>query len=357
MGQRRRIEYLDLFRSVAILAVVAIHTTSQPVTELTLDRWLYRLSFVINSGSQFAVPSFLFLSALILTYNYEPKWNRDMRKSFFRKRLQFILVPYIIWSLFYFIYVNSIERIPLLSTDALLLFGERLISGSNYFHLYFILVIFQYYLLFPFLMSGIKRSTAFRNHLISWGIGFQIVYFLWDKYIMEVPWKGGTIFTYALFLLIGMHVGLHFEDFTEKLRKRRWILVFVTFLFLVLHLGNLWFHMVNALSFGKLNSYVYNFLYYTYISFCCLFLLDFARVLGDIKSRWIPLMSSIGAVSFGIYFLHPLIIQVWRNHWMTSNSIGYPLTVFGSGLFSLLLPWFLFNFLKRYRWSWIFTGK
>ncbi|HJV45142.1 MAG TPA: acyltransferase [Bacillota bacterium] len=357
MANRKKIDYLDVFRCVAILAVVAIHTTSQPVTQLSLDRWLYRLSYVINTGSQFAVPAFLFLSGMILTYNYEPKWNRDMMKSFFRKRLQYIIAPYFIWSFFYFLYVSMSSSVPLLSFKTWAIFIFRFLTGNNYFHLYFILVIFQFYILFPFLMNLMKRSTIFRNHLIGWAIGFQIFYFLWDHYIMQIPWKGETIFTYALFVMIGMHAGLDYDTFIEKLRKRKGILIGLTILFAVLHLGNIWLHMVNVLSFGKWNSYVYNILYYGYVSLCCLSLLYVSSVVGTMKNRMVVLLNSIGATSFGIYFMHPLIIEVWRNHWMSSNSIGYPLIIFGSGLFSLLLPWFLFLTLKKYPWGWIFTGK
>lgn len=75
VNRPRRIEYLDLYRALAIMAVVAIHATSTAVAHYpkhTLDHDVY---YFWNTFLQFAVPAFLFLSSLVLFYNYSSKVN------------------------------------------------------------------------------------------------------------------------------------------------------------------------------------------------------------------------------------------------------------------------------------------
>lgn len=59
----RRIEYLDLYRAIAIMAVVAIHATSTAVAHYPKNTFDHDLFYFWNTFLQFAVPAFLFLSS------------------------------------------------------------------------------------------------------------------------------------------------------------------------------------------------------------------------------------------------------------------------------------------------------
>lgn len=98
MGKRERITYLELLRGILIIAVVAIHTTSFSVTKLPTGSTLYPLYYIVNVGCNFAVPGFLFLSALLLFYHYDGRQLNWL--SFYKKRIKKVVVPYLFWPFF-----------------------------------------------------------------------------------------------------------------------------------------------------------------------------------------------------------------------------------------------------------------
>lgn len=102
MRQKERIPQLDIFRAIAIFAVLAIHATSRTLAE-TLGTNMFHPFLFINKFSQFAVPSFIFLSGFVLFYNYidRPLGGKTLGK-FYTRRLLYIIVPYVVFSLLYF---------------------------------------------------------------------------------------------------------------------------------------------------------------------------------------------------------------------------------------------------------------
>src|SRR5687768_16727355 len=90
-----RIDELYLVRSIAIFAVVLIHATAKPVSELERDSLSYLVYQLFNSLATFAVPVFIFLSGFVLIYNYADKpLNLKSVITFYKKRLLYIIVPY-----------------------------------------------------------------------------------------------------------------------------------------------------------------------------------------------------------------------------------------------------------------------
>ena len=174
MSSRAKKDHLELFRGLAILAVLMIHVTSYPVVMLPMHSTLYPLYHIVNTFSHFAVPAFIFLSALVMFYQYD-----DARKhnwsSFYFKRFQVIAIPYLLWSIFYYALVIHIEGKTI--GESWLSFLTHLLIGSNYAHLYFIVVIVQFYLLFP-LLHRLLYLKAVRSRLLAVGIISQLAFYL-----------------------------------------------------------------------------------------------------------------------------------------------------------------------------------
>lgn len=134
------------------LAVVMIHLTASPVTELKKDSIWYTLIFIVNKLLQFSVPAFIFLSGFKL-YNAYGNKKIDLKK-FFSDRLKKIIVPYIISVLVYFVYYYikkwvSIRNLP-----------QYILLGTLVAHFYYIIIAVQFYMIFPLLKNFFNKSAA-----------------------------------------------------------------------------------------------------------------------------------------------------------------------------------------------------
>lgn len=161
MGQKERIPQLDIFRAISIFAVMAIHATSRTLAE-TLNTPLFHLFLFINKFSQFAVPSFVFLSGFVLFYNYidRPLTGKTLGK-FYSRRLIYILVPYIVFSLLYFVlklYAGNQWSMPPQEMAAKM--AKYVLTGTAYTHLYYVIIIIQFYVLFPLLLWCLQKAAV-----------------------------------------------------------------------------------------------------------------------------------------------------------------------------------------------------
>lgn len=129
---------IDAMRSIAIFAVVLIHTTSRTLEFFQYDLNGHLITLFLNQISRFAVPSFFLISGFVLELNHHTDINYW---QYFKKRASRILVPYLAWSaLYYFLIYRS-------DPDS---FIKALLTGSASYQLYFIPSLIIFYLAFPF---------------------------------------------------------------------------------------------------------------------------------------------------------------------------------------------------------------
>lgn len=108
---------------------------------------------------------FILISGLVLSLRYDGDYSI---KTFYKKRINRILVPYLIWSVIYvtmtFILTKdiSVQRIIYM-----------LFTGSAYYHLWFFFLIFQLYLIFPFYRKLLKGRSFI---MIIFTYGLQILF-------------------------------------------------------------------------------------------------------------------------------------------------------------------------------------
>lgn len=95
---------------------------------------------------KFSVPAFIFISGLVMVYNYSHKINP---LNFYRKRWKEICIPYLLWSLIYFTYYHWNSSGGVYTGRDLL---YNLLTGSASYHLWFVILIMQWYLVFPLLV-------------------------------------------------------------------------------------------------------------------------------------------------------------------------------------------------------------
>lgn len=157
-ANKSRIAELDVLRGLAFLAVVLQHSLGYyaqagdilPAEAAALGLLLH--------FTKFAVPAFVFVTGVVLFYNYYEKLSYT---GFIKKRCRDILAPYFVWTCLYELLLNGL---PPASLVWLKQFGLKLLTGSEVYHLWFVVMIFQFYLVFPLLLGAFK---AVRDRLTS----------------------------------------------------------------------------------------------------------------------------------------------------------------------------------------------
>ena len=284
-----------MFRAIAIIAVVMIHTTPA-------GQWQVFCKPFIN----FAVATFIFLSG------YLTKTDNDNWLKFYVRRITRVLVPYIIWTVIY-----SIPDIRSAGPSALV---KNLLCANATTTLYYIFVYIQFVLLTPLL--GKMAKSPYRQ--LGWLIApLSVILF---KYIpvfgniqlgkhIELFWNDACLGWFTFYYL-GLILGNRIID--RQFNIRNLAVLYCASLLLQMAEGYLWFTVDPAGCGSQLKlSSILSSTIFMLIIYCVL-----SRSSHEPKSR---LLCSIGDYSFGIYLVHMMILKALEPLDFYS-IIPYPIT-------------------------------
>lgn len=186
----KKLDEISIFKAMAAIMVIIIHVTATPAVTLTGGIY-YDVVLFLNRFAKPSVPMFIFASGLTLYYSYRNKTFEY--GSFIKKRLKTIVVPYLIWCCIYYAYF-VITGTYTFSASFLL---KNILTGKMIYHLYFIVIIVQFYFLF-----GIVRYTVsrFNTHIVL-GISFALN-FLYIKFV-HFEYSDRAFPTYLAFFMLG----------------------------------------------------------------------------------------------------------------------------------------------------------
>jgi surface polysaccharide O-acyltransferase-like enzyme len=172
---------------------------------------------------------FFFLTAFVLCYTYGSRHGWSLT-SFWRKRYLFVGVPYLAWSLVYFLADGGAYR-PW-SAPARRLLGDVL-AGTARYHLYFLLVTMEIYAVFPLLLWLLAATRRHHALLLAASLAVQTAFTATLHYARDAaPHAPGllgawmrnpdpVVFSYQLYLVAGGIAALHLEELTAWVRAHR----------------------------------------------------------------------------------------------------------------------------------------
>jgi surface polysaccharide O-acyltransferase-like enzyme len=297
MEKRDNIPYIDSLRTIAILAVILIHTSSRVLEIAHYDLKTYYTTLYLNQFARFAVPLFIIISGFVLELNYQDKY--DIR-IFIKKRFSKTFIPYVFWSLIYLLFVYTAN------TDN---FIRVLLVGNASYQLYFIPTICILYLMFPILHKIYKLFANLPIFIIL--IFFQIQLMNQDYFIKQfsLPDPIRTLVLGFIFFIIGM-IAARKNDLIIKLaNKLRYVLLPLTFLISYKLYEN---SMAKYYFTFNINAFYSQWraevLWYTII--IALTLIAFL-----VKNNYFSLLlNRLSKYSYFVFFIHIIFIEIlWRN--------------------------------------------
>ncbi|PZD95447.1 acyltransferase [Paenibacillus sambharensis] len=344
--KKERIEEITLLRALAFMAITMQHCIAE---------YIYRPDILQPDGvmlamlyhfTRFGTPTFVFLSGVILFYNYAGR-TLDYG-SYLYKRIRDILLPFIVWTVIYWLSVSLYAGLPLGSASSLAELGRQLFQPTYGYHLWFILMIFQFYLLFPlFLKAGDKLGpwVSGAGSREGWRIGWLLAaagllygLLMWFAYYRagtltaELPdglWKWLLVHRtkwfpfYLFYFILGAVCAVRLLKFREfAVRSLVWSgLVFIG---LYVWAGYRLLQVSTDKMMLGVSTYLHPFIFVLIV--CQLMLAYGVAVLlnryGGLFKRF---MLFVGSHSFGAFLAHAFVLMLVSAPFKQSQLAGYHL--------------------------------
>lgn len=298
---RGRIEAIDIFKGLAILEVVIHHVFGMSLRYIDSESFLYNFMAILNRFFHFAVPAFLFMTAAVLSKNYQPQSFSPTK--FYIKRIFKSLLPYLIWSVIY-----AIFKIFTTQQDINLLYDIKqwsfwLFSGKSYYHLYFLFVALQFYAIMP-LLHLLWNKKPKLGKVFGVAVFSQVVVYLINNWFFRIEQPASYLFWYIIPIALGIHFGINYSSFLTFWHKYR---LFI-FGLLAWSIGTYVPMGYSEIIGIHVNPMDYNVSYFFYGAIWSIFLFGLSHSFCRFNNIFIEIIRLLGENSLQIYLLHPAIL-------------------------------------------------
>lgn len=313
---------VDLMRVIFIFGVLANHATSVIISQMVKGSGPWYALLSTHLLLHFTRMGFMFITGLVLFLNYYKKPSINYW-SFWLKRYKGSGIPYLFWNAFLLL-------ITAIATSSLGTFGSQWLGAilhGDHFYMYYILVVFQLYLIFPLLIMLFKKTVTLRNHLIVLGISFvlQLAFLFFTKYaypyISHAGWPymfvhyGNFVLSYQFYFIAGAFVSAHYETTISFLKKYQRIIFSITGL-LALGTFGLFYYNWHILKLSEhLTELVHQpyLLFYASFMVISVFLISLKYAERRSQPNWQPFAKFVAMsskISFGIYLSQSLSLMI-----------------------------------------------
>ncbi len=305
---------VDMLKGLAMVAVIVIHTNAG---YFQIDKWLgsaWTWKLIIDQVMRWCVPVFVALSGYGLAAKYQ-KATFSL-KDFYVHRVGKLLPWYIVFTtLVYFSWPHSESYL------------QALIWGTADYHLYFVPLIFQLYVIFPLVWYVVRKWPVISLALT---VGWQIAWF-WVLARWVEPVYGHNLF---------------WTDYQQYVVFFSWISYFVLGIYLATqeNLGRILkivapillvggFVWATANAYGLVHSGV-NLVLTT--RFTRIPVLVFASGVILVANYWSNILAGLpdrlkgilvvgGEVSYVVYLLHTSVLRLFAERLGWQSLLPYPL--------------------------------
>ena len=300
---KKEIKSIYFIRVFAMLMVVLVHVTA-PYTHLFSPNTIQHMSYhFLNNIVRVEAGLFIMLVGIVFFYNYQ---NRELTPKvlldYFRKRVVYILIPYIIWSIIYeadAIYYNH----KVFDLTGIL---DNILHGGSKYQLHFIFLVVQFYLFFPIMMFIVQKSAFLRKYLWAAGVVIEFVYYFVN---LEYRLTTGPFFVTIISpFLLGAWIGLHYETIKAKVTGSKTLLLGLAFLsaavpYVLIRYQNAFNTRV------PIPEELYKLIGIGFLVIGGLYFFNLSeRLVVKFSGTAIEKVKSLAYYSFGYYLLHPYVI-------------------------------------------------
>lgn len=304
--EQKRTAYLDLLRIIACIMVVGVHVSALCLEELDVTGMNFKVMNGFDCFSILGVPLFVMISGSLLL---SEKHTDNMKDLYLKKALR-LLVLYFVYFLFYntvsFMKSGTAWSFENVKQDIVL---DSLL-GKGIYHLWFLPMMISLYLITPFIKPFMQDKVKCAVFL---GLYFVLAILLPTMLKFEFPYKTivGSLyerFPNVMFIgYIGYYILGHvLHEFLPKLRMGTLAAVAVcgvVFFGIEVYTCNLYSEKTGKLSIILNDTMAVN----AFVASACIFVLC-----KHIKVKENKLLTECAKLTFGIYLLHPFVLNLFQ---------------------------------------------
>src|SRR5271163_410154 len=221
-GTRQRLDHVDAMRPIKQSAVISTHALIyfSPLSTSLLASGLLTLT-------HFSRDAFFFVSACMLTYSYRERTSVPL-VQYWKRRFMAVGLVYLVWTLIYWPIANAqnSSSFPYLRVPGSALFSRAGLHNllfnlaTGYYHLYFLLVLLEFYVVFPLVFWLIRRYPKSHLYVIVGALVWQFFFTYlvrrgWLGFVMPSKIETRLVVSYPLYLLGGVVVAFYLEAFHD----------------------------------------------------------------------------------------------------------------------------------------------
>jgi peptidoglycan/LPS O-acetylase OafA/YrhL len=355
-GTRKRLDHIDAMRPIKQAAVISTHA-------LIFFAPLATSSAVVGliMLTRFSRDAFLFVSACMLTYSYKDS-QKIALVHYSKRRFLSVGVPYLAWTVIYFFYTSltnvkgypfySLHAATVFSAAGLHYFEHILLTG--YYHLYYLIVIMEFYLLFPLMMKFVRRFSQWHTQIMVFVFVWQIAFgVLVSPHLFGFKISGVVqtrlITSYAIYLIGGMIVALHLDPIHEWIcAQARWIVSITVASALIAEVLSYYSRNSSLPAYLKTGTNIFSpaILPFNIGAILCVYLLGVFLVAPRRHRRTRAMVQSGSDNSYGVYLSQmlwiPFLLRVrnalgWHLPWQVAAPLALILVYFMGYFFTALM--------------------
>lgn len=206
-AKRPRLVHVDAMRPVKQFGVVSTHSLQTFGVAASLG---VGGTLMVTHVTRYA---FMFISAAMLVYAY-PRLDRSRLKVFWRRRLLAVVVPYLTWTVIYFLMgvvqdhgaggvLGNLEHLGFL-------------VGTGYDQLYYLVLLVEFYAVYPLILWAIRRTQRHHWTLLAVVLLVQIGLAIAEHWRLVPPWleyKYATreLWNYLIYVFAGGVMAWHYH--------------------------------------------------------------------------------------------------------------------------------------------------
>ena len=294
----KRILYIDILNIIAIIAVIALHCNT--IVHGTPKTRSWNTSLIVECICYFAVPLFCMLSGATLM-NYREKYDT---KTFFKKRIIKVVIPFIFWAIFMFVWKISTNRLDISKYKTVMDWINAFFSNKEETTYYFMFTIIGLYLTMPLF-------SLMANEKCRKGLWFTVLlFFIFNGFIpnisklLNIQYNNSlsvNIGSYTIFIILGYLLS------TQDIKKRYRILIYAGAIIGLIYRYLTTFVLSKEAGYVVKDTWGYESWYSILLASAVFLFIKNMRANEKLK-KYEKYIASIAGCSFGIYLIHQIIM-------------------------------------------------